>query len=104
MGYTGSLGGLLMTKIRFDTDIKSLSEFQEDAAKILDELRATRRALVLTMGGRSAAVLVEVSEFEGLLEELETLREIHKAEQQIADGQGVPHEVAREQILSALKQ
>jgi hypothetical protein len=38
-----------------------------------------------------------------LLEKLETLREIYLAEQQISSGQGVPHELAREQILSALK-
>ena len=92
-----------MTRIRLDTDIRPVSEFQENASQLLEELRVTRRALVLTEDGRSSAVLVEVAEFEELLEELETLREIHLAEQQISSGQGVPHEQAREQILSALK-
>jgi prevent-host-death family protein len=92
-----------MRRLRLDEDIRSLSEFQENPAKLLDELRATRRALVLTEEGRSTAVVIDVSDFESLLEELETLREIHLAEQQISSGQGVPHEVAREQILSALK-
>jgi hypothetical protein len=36
------------------------------------------------------------------LERLETLCEIYLAEQQIASGQGVPHEIAREQVLSVL--
>jgi len=92
-----------MRRLRLDEDIRPLSEFQENASKLLDEIRSTRRALVLTEGGRSAAVVVDVSEFEELIEELETLRDIHLAEQQISDGQGVPHEVAREQVLSALK-
>jgi len=92
-----------MRRLRLDEDIRSLSEFQENPAKLLDELRATRRALVLTEEGRSTAVVIDVSDFESLLEELETLREIHLAEQQISSGQGVPHEAAREQILSALK-
>ncbi|HKI00751.1 MAG TPA: type II toxin-antitoxin system prevent-host-death family antitoxin [Thermoanaerobaculia bacterium] len=91
-------------RVRLDEDIRPLSEFQANAEKLLDEIRATRRALVLTEEGRSSAVVIDVAEFESLLEELETLREIHLAEQQISSGQGVPHELAREQILSALKQ
>lgn len=92
-----------MRRLRLDEDIRPLSEFQEHAAELLQEIRSTRRALVLTEGGRSAAVVVDVSEFEDLIEELETLRDIHLAEQQISAGQGVPHEAAREQVLSALK-
>lgn len=48
------------------------------------------------------AIVIDVADFESLLEEFETLREIHLAEQQLAAGQGVPHEEAREQILSGL--
>jgi len=92
-----------MRRLRLDEDIRPLSEFQENATQLLDQLRATRRALVLTEGGRSAAVVVEVGEFESLIEELETLRDIQMAEQQLSDGQGVPHETAREQILAELK-
>ena len=92
-----------MKRVRLDEDIRPLSEFQENTAKLLEEIRSTRRALVLTEGGRSSAVVVDVSVFEGLIEELEMLRDIHLAEQQIADGQGVPHESAREQVLAALK-
>jgi antitoxin YefM len=92
-----------MKRLRLDEDIRPLSEFQANPARLLEELRATRRALVLTEEGRSSAVVIDVSDFESLLEELETLREIYLAEQQIASGQGVPHELAREQILSALK-
>lgn len=44
--------------------------------------------------------MIDVADFESLLEELDTLRDIHLAEQQLAAGQGVPHDVAREQILS----
>jgi antitoxin YefM len=91
-----------MKRPRLDQDIKPLSEFQAHADRLLDEIRETRRALVLTKEGRSAAVVVDVADFEGLLEELDTLRDIHLAEQQLAAGQGVPHDLAREQILSGL--
>jgi antitoxin YefM len=91
-----------MRRLRIDQDIKPLSEFQAHAESLLEEIRETRSALVLTQEGRSTAVVVDVADFESLLEELETLREIHLAEQQLAAGQGIPHEVAREQILSDL--
>lgn len=91
-----------MKRPRLDQDIKPLSEFQADADRLLKEIRETRRALVLTKEGRSAAVVIDVADFEGLLEELETLRDIHLAEQQLAAGQGIAHDVAREQILAAL--
>jgi antitoxin YefM len=91
-----------MRRLRLDQDIKPLAEFQAHAEALLEEIRETRRALLLTQEGRSAAVVIDVTDFETLLEELETLREIHLAEQQLAAGQGVPHEEAREQILSGL--
>jgi PHD/YefM family antitoxin component YafN of YafNO toxin-antitoxin module len=47
-------------------------------------------------------IVIDEDDFESLREDLETLREIHLAEQQLAAGQGVPHEEAREQILSGL--
>jgi antitoxin YefM len=91
-----------MRRLRLDQDIKPLSEFQAHAESLLHEIHETRRALVLTQEGRSSAVVVDVADYESLLEELETLREIHLAEQQLAAGQGVPHDVARDQILSSL--
>ncbi len=91
-----------MRRLRLDQDVKPLSEFQAHAESLLEEIRETRSALLLTQEGRSAAVVIDVADFESLLDELETLREIHLAEQQLAAGQGVPHEVAREQILSGL--
>jgi antitoxin YefM len=91
-----------MRRLHLDQDIKPLSEFQAHAESLLEEIRESRRALVLTQEGRGTAVVVDVADFESLLEELETLREIHLAEQQLAAGQGVPHEEARSQILSEL--
>ena len=59
-----------MIRLRLDEDIRPLSEFKENAEALLDDIRSTGRALVLTEEGRSAAVIVGVSEFEGLIDEL----------------------------------
>lgn len=89
-----------MHRIRADKDIQPLSEFRSNAAAMLEQVRSTKRPLVLTQRGRSAAVLVDVAEYDRLVGELELLREVKQAETQLAEGQGVPHEEARERLLA----
>ena len=91
-----------MRRVNLQVDIKPVSEFRAKTAELLQRIHETKRSLVLTQRGRSAAVVVDVGEYERLLEELELLRDIHVAEQQMAEGQGVPHEEARQQVLSSL--
>jgi PHD/YefM family antitoxin component YafN of YafNO toxin-antitoxin module len=66
-------------------------------------VRRTKRPLVLTQRGHSAAVLLDVAEYEQLLEEVETLRDVQLAEKQIAQGKGISHDRARQRILNALR-
>lgn len=58
---------------------------------------------MLTQRGHSTAVLVDVAEYEHLLEQLETLRDIQNAQQQIEAGHGVPHADACKRILAELE-
>lgn len=83
--------------------VKTLSEFQSDAERWIEEVRSTGEALVLTRKGENAAVVMDAREYERLVEELELLRDVHVAEQQFAAGQGIPHDEALEQVLSVLK-
>jgi prevent-host-death family protein len=91
-----------MRRINLSEDIQPLSEFRANAAAMLRRVRESRRSLVLTQRGHSAAVVLDVRQYESLLEELELLRDVHLAEQQLAAGEGVPHEEAREQIRERL--
>jgi prevent-host-death family protein len=91
-----------MRSVRFSQDIRPLSEFRAHAADFIRHVRSTRRPLVLTQRGRSAAVLLDVAEYERLLERAEVLEDIATAEQQFAAGQGVAHEDAKAQVLARL--
>ena len=91
-----------MTRIRLDQDIKPLSEFRANASALVRQLRVTRRPLVLTQRGHSAAVVLEVGEYEQLLEELALLRDVRTAERQLEEGQGIPQNEARAQVLARL--
>lgn len=93
-----------MSRIRTDEDIRPLSEFRAGVATFVKQIHETRRPMVLTQRGRGVAVLVDVHEYERMQERLEVLEEVYKAEEQIASGDGIAHEDAKDQILSKLAQ
>ena len=92
-----------MQRLRPTEDIRPLSEFRANAAALMEQIRTTRRPLVLTQRGHSTAVLLDVSEYERLVDEVELLREVRLAERQLERGEGVPHDEAQRQVLAALK-
>jgi prevent-host-death family protein len=77
--------------MKFSEDIRPLSEFRSNVAEIIGQVRDTRRAVILTQHGRSAAVLLDVESYEDLLEEVEILRDVHAAETEIAGGRGISY-------------
>ncbi|MBN1997116.1 type II toxin-antitoxin system Phd/YefM family antitoxin [candidate division KSB1 bacterium] len=92
-----------MTRIQLDEDIKPLSEFRANVASFIDKVRETKRPVVITQRGKSAAILIDVSEYEALLQKIEILTDINVAEKQIKDGLSVEHENAKMQLLSRLE-
>ena len=92
-----------MPRLNFDEDIKPLSEFRAHAAALLQRVRETGRPLVLTQRGRSAAVVVGVGDSERLLGELEILREVRTAEDQLDRGEGIAHEEVKKRVLARLQ-
>jgi antitoxin YefM len=85
-------------------DIQSLTAFRANVASFVDQVRQTRRPLVLTQHGQSAAVLLGAAEYEALIEELEVLRDISISERQLAEGKGVPHEEVKAHLLEIVRQ
>ena len=92
-----------MTTFRPTEDIQPLTAFRANAASFVERVRETGRPLVLTQHGRSSAVLIGAAEYEGLIEELETLRDIQISERQIAEGMVVSNDDARRRILEFVK-
>lgn len=92
-----------MASIRFSEDVRPLSEFRANAAAFVEQVQSTQRPIVLTQHGRSAAVLLDVAEYERLVERVEVLEDIRLAEEQIARGEGVDHDAALEQVLAGIR-
>ena len=92
-----------MARLILDEDVKPLSEFRAHVASCLSQVKKTRRPVVITHHGKSAAVLLCVSEYEGLMNRMEILEDIRLAEDQLDQGKGVSHETALKEVLARVK-
>jgi antitoxin YefM len=92
-----------MQRIKLNSDIRPLSDFRANVASIIEELKKTKRPIVITQHGKSAAVMLDVTEYEELLEKLELLTDVQVAETQLQRGEGYTHKDARAKVLESLK-
>ncbi len=75
-----------MHKINYESDIKPLTEFRANAKAFVNQVRESKRPIILTQHGKSSAILLDVSEYQSMIDKLELLQEIQIAEQQISEG------------------
>ncbi len=90
------------TKIELDQDIQPLSEFRKYAADFIGRIQKQKSPIVLTQHGKSAAVLLNVSEYQRMIDKLDLMDELLEAERQITRGEVISHEDAKKQILKNL--
>lgn len=88
-----------MQRLRIDQDIRSMSEFRTGIASFLKQVHDTKRPLIITQHGKGAAVLLDVGEYEAMQEKLELLKDIQVSVGQLENGEGVPHNEAKDLIL-----
>jgi len=93
-----------MKRVQLNKDIRPLSEFRANAASMIEQVKKEHRPLVITQHGKSSAVLLEVSDYEKMLDTIELLQEINRARQEIEEGKGVAHEEVMGSLKERLKQ
>ena len=91
-----------MQKLRIDQDIKPLSEVRNGMATYIKQIHETKRPLVITQRGKSAAVLVDVQEFEAMQEKIELLSDIQSSLNQLEKGKGINHRDVRSILLERI--
>ena len=75
-----------MYRINYENDIKPLTEFRANAASFVKYVKESKRPMVLTQHGKSTVVLIDVAEYQSIIEKLELLQDVQVAEQQIVEG------------------
>ena len=91
-----------MKHVNLEEDIKPLSEFRANAAALLKQVKDTKRPLVITQHGKSSAILLDVKEYQSLLDKIKILQDVHLAEQQLSKGKAISHSDAEKLILEKL--
>jgi len=89
-----------MQKIRIDQDIRPLSEVRNGMASFIKQVHETKRPLIITQRGKSAAVLIDAQEFEAMQEKIELLSDIQTSLNQLEKGEGTSHEDAKDKVLN----
>lgn len=90
------------SRLQLDQDIQPVSEFRKNAASFIDRIQKQKRSIVLTQHGKSAAVLVDVSEYQRMVDKLDKMEDLLEAERQIARGEIFTHEEAKQKIKENL--
>jgi len=91
-----------MSTLKPSRDIQPVTEFRANAAQFIEQVQATGEPVILTQHGRSAAVLLDVESYEGMLDELALLRDVRQAEQQVAAGKTVTHAAVSKRLRARL--
>jgi antitoxin YefM len=85
--------------LRSATDIKPVSDFRANAAGMIEQVKTSGRPLVLTQRGESAAVLLDVAVYQGMVEEIELLSDVRTAMKQVELGQVMSNSAAKAELL-----
>ena len=92
-----------MQRLKIDQDIRPLSEVRTGIANSIKQVHDTKRPVIITQHGKSVAVLLDVYEYEAIQEKLELLTDVQTSLNQLANGQGVAHENAKEKVLKRVQ-
>jgi len=93
-----------LARVRPTQDIRPLADFRANLAAVVRQVQRTKRPVILTQHGRSAAVLVDASEYEALLDRAELLDDVRVAEDEVAAGRGVAHARAKAAVLARIRE
>src|SRR5215203_3580278 len=85
-------------RLHLAEDIVPLSEFEADASSLVRRLRETGRAVVLTEGGRPAAVLVTPEEFDELHERERVLAAVEEGLSDLRAGRVIDDEELEQEL------
>lgn len=85
-------------KISISKGIEPLSEFRKRSADFVKRLKKEKQPIILTQHGKSAAVLMDVAEYERFSRKMEMLEDLLEAKQQVEQGKTYTMAEARERI------
>ncbi|MDW7760016.1 MAG: type II toxin-antitoxin system Phd/YefM family antitoxin [Acidobacteriota bacterium] len=93
-----------MQKLKIDQDIRSMSEVRNAMASFIKQVHNTKRPVVITQHGKGVAVLLSANEYEAMQEKIELLSDVQTSLNQLAGGEGISHQNAKDKLLKRISQ
>ncbi len=87
-----------MRPMRVSQDIVPLSQFKTHASSILERLKKSNHAVIITQNGKAAAVVVTPEEFDRLREEDRFRQAVQRGLEDERAGRLVPHKEVRRRM------
>jgi len=87
-----------MQRIKFSEDIKPISDLRAKGAEIINQVKTTKRPILITQRGRGVAVLLEISEFEKQQEKIAFMEAIVKGMEAAEKGEVISHAKAMKEL------
>ena len=91
-----------MQKLNISQDIRSLSEIRNAMASYIKQIHDTKRPVIITQHGKSVAVLLGANEYEAMQEKIELLSDVQTSLNQLAKGEGIPRQKAKDTLLKRI--
>ena len=86
--------------INLTEDVIPLSEFRSTIADCFARTRKTHRPLLVTQNGRSASVVLAVSDFQRMRETIELIEDVRAAEGEIERGEEISQDEFERELLA----
>lgn len=90
---------LLMKKQSMEQNRRPVSDFGANIITFIEQVIKSKKPLILTESGKNRAVLLDINNYKSLVEELELLKDIRTAEEQIRNGDYLSDEEAKKRLL-----
>ncbi len=84
-------------------DICPVSEFRANSTSLIKRVREEHRSIILTQHGKSAAVVIDVADFQNMIDELALYKEIKEADLAIDNGHGIAQSKVKKELLAKFK-
>lgn len=91
-----------MHRLVLNQDIRPMSDFRSNVSGFIKQVHTTKRPIVITQHGKSSAILLDVSEYEKMMNKMELVEDIELATKQIKNGEGLSHNKAYKKLKKRL--
>ena len=93
----------MFKRIQLNEDIIPISEFRYNVSDVIKKAKNTKRPMLITQNGKGSVVMIDVNEYERIMETLEITKAIKRAEGDIKAGRTTGHKDAISKIMKSVK-